>query len=246
MTAGNNLTFSAIDLGKMIEERNPAVRRLLDALMERFARDELQSPPTSVLPIGEVAEGFRRMVHAEHIGKIVFQVRGDVDPKRTTARRFREEYGRGVSIRGGLEVFRRLLSSDATPPNVLVTGKPIIGVADPRGHIVSVSDRERPDLETPFRAPTGDLEEALVKIWETTLGIPQIGVDDDFFDLGGDSITAIQTQYAMNRDFGLNLINTEFIQHPTIAGLVEGIRSHDGSLTTEANATASNSGSGTG
>jgi len=225
----NNLSFTAIDLGKMIEERNPDVRRRLERLMGRFACEELQAPPTSVFPIDEVGKGFQRMAHAEHIGKIVFQIRADVDPARSMARRFREKYGRGVSIRGGLEIFRRLTSSDSTPPNVLVTGKPILGAADPRERTVSADERVRPDLETAFRAPTNEFEEAMVTIWETTLGIPQIGIDDDFFDLGGDSITAIQTQYVMNRDFGADLTNTDFIQEPTIAGLAERIRQHVGS-----------------
>ncbi|MEB9613525.1 amino acid adenylation domain-containing protein, partial [Bacillus cereus] len=43
-----------------------------------------------------------------------------------------------------------------------------------------------------YVAPQTPIEEMLVSIWQTVLGVPQIGVLDNFFDLGGDSIKAIQ------------------------------------------------------
>ena len=216
-----NLTFSAIDLGLLIEARDPLIRRMLERRMAQFARGELKVPPTSVIPIDEIANGFRRMARTEHIGKIVFQVRSDLDPARELTRRFQESYGKGVSVRGGLEIFRRIISSDATPPNLLITGFSIKGAGESRVSTVSSARRERPDLNTPYRAPSSKAEKEFAEIWESTLGFPGIGVDDDFFDLGGDSITAIQTQYAINRNFEINLTNTDFIMFPTIAGLVE-------------------------
>ncbi|PFL18046.1 non-ribosomal peptide synthetase, partial [Bacillus cereus] len=45
---------------------------------------------------------------------------------------------------------------------------------------------------TEYIAPQTPIEEILVSIWQTVLGVPQIGVLDNFFDLGGDSIKAIQ------------------------------------------------------
>ncbi|WP_235604064.1 amino acid adenylation domain-containing protein [Bacillus gaemokensis] len=45
---------------------------------------------------------------------------------------------------------------------------------------------------TEYVAPQTPIEEMLVSIWQTVLGVPQIGVLDNFFDIGGDSIKAIQ------------------------------------------------------
>ena len=45
---------------------------------------------------------------------------------------------------------------------------------------------------TEYVPPANDLEAALVTIWKDVLGVPQVGTQDNFFDLGGDSILAIQ------------------------------------------------------
>ncbi len=51
---------------------------------------------------------------------------------------------------------------------------------------------DRGILETPHRAPSTREEEVLASIWSTLLGIPEVGVDDDFFELGGDSLLAAE------------------------------------------------------
>ncbi|MBN5130256.1 amino acid adenylation domain-containing protein [Stenotrophomonas maltophilia] len=50
-----------------------------------------------------------------------------------------------------------------------------------------------------YRAPSTPLETQLVDVWQQVLGVPQVGVDDDFFVLGGDSIMAIQLAARVNR-----------------------------------------------
>ena len=53
-------------------------------------------------------------------------------------------------------------------------------------------DTERPDLETVYVAPATDTEELLAEIWSDVLRLQDVGTQDNFFDLGGDSIMAIQ------------------------------------------------------
>ena len=83
--------------------------------------------------------------------------------------------------------------------------------------------RRGPRAGRPWRPSTGlrrpPVEKALTELWEKTLGFSPIGVDDHFFDLGGDSIEAIQIQHAIHRDFDLRIKNTEFLANPTIAAL---------------------------
>lgn len=43
-----------------------------------------------------------------------------------------------------------------------------------------------------YEAPTSDVEETLVDIWQTVLDVPRIGILDNFFDLGGHSLSAIR------------------------------------------------------
>jgi hypothetical protein len=51
-------------------------------------------------------------------------------------------------------------------------------------------DNSRPDLATAYLPPTNEIEEKLVSIWEDVLDVRPVGVNDGFFDLGGDSLTA--------------------------------------------------------
>lgn len=48
------------------------------------------------------------------------------------------------------------------------------------------------EIDNEYEAPTNKIEEALVRIWEEVLGIKNIGINNNFFELGGDSIKAIQ------------------------------------------------------
>lgn len=50
----------------------------------------------------------------------------------------------------------------------------------------------RPDLQNPYVAPSNDLERLIADIWAKTFGFEKVGVYDSFFDLGGDSLIAVQ------------------------------------------------------
>ncbi len=68
------------------------------------------------------------------------------------------------------------------------------------------------------RAPRGPVEEDLARIWREVLGVEQVGVDDNFFDLGGDSILSLQV-VARARDAGLRLTPKQTFHRQTIAEL---------------------------
>src|SRR5207302_1618508 len=53
-------------------------------------------------------------------------------------------------------------------------------------------ERIHPELDRSFMAPRTSVEELLAKIWAEVLGVEQIGIHDNFFALGGDSILSIQ------------------------------------------------------
>lgn len=78
-----------------------------------------------------------------------------------------------------------------------------------------------PDTTTPastFTAARNEIEEKLCKIWVDVLGIQQIGIHDNFFMLGGDSILSIQIVSRANQS-GLGLSVKQLFQHQTIAKL---------------------------
>lgn len=77
----------------------------------------------------------------------------------------------------------------------------------------------RSTLETQYVAPRDATEEALVKIWSQVLGHEGIGVEDDFFALGGHSLFATQMIVRIRAIFGLELTLLHFFKEPTIAHL---------------------------
>lgn len=78
--------------------------------------------------------------------------------------------------------------------------------------------------ETNYVAPTNEIEEKLVKIWEYILGKEKIGVKDDFFELGGNSIKVMTLSSAIREEFGVNLGFEQLIQEPKIEVLAEDIK----------------------
>ncbi|WP_156333142.1 non-ribosomal peptide synthetase, partial [Pseudomonas sp. NBRC 111119] len=79
----------------------------------------------------------------------------------------------------------------------------------------------KPDLEQVVHiAPSTVTETALVEIWQEVLGIDQVGVSDNFFALGGDSIVSIQV-VSRAREEGLALSPKDLFQYPTIAALAK-------------------------
>lgn len=77
----------------------------------------------------------------------------------------------------------------------------------------------RPRLGNTFTAPRGELEASLAAQWQDALGIDAIGVDDDFFELGGDSLLAVQVLARARRTLGVDLPPHSLVELPTIAGL---------------------------
>lgn len=77
---------------------------------------------------------------------------------------------------------------------------------------------KRNAFSRPYEAPCGELEEKLAKIWADVLKVERVGRHDNFFDLGGHSILAIEVTSRANRA-GLRLSPVQLLQEQTIAGL---------------------------
>jgi acyl carrier protein len=75
----------------------------------------------------------------------------------------------------------------------------------------------RPALNTAFVAPRSPSEERLARIWSEVLGIDQIGVHDDFFDLGGHSLAATRIVSQVIHVFQVNVPINALFDAPTVA-----------------------------
>ena len=88
------------------------------------------------------------------------------------------------------------------------------------GRALPTPDTARPELEEAFVTPCTKEEKILADIWAEILGLKQVGIHDNFFSLGGDSIRSIQVQ-SQARKHGLNFSIQQLFQFQTIYELTK-------------------------
>ena len=86
--------------------------------------------------------------------------------------------------------------------------------------------RKSPRRTVQYAAPADRVQKELVEIWEGLLREAPIGIDDDFFALGGHSIRAVQLASRVYQHFAVDLSLKEIFDHPTVARQAALIRSH--------------------
>ncbi|SDL05768.1 Acyl transferase domain-containing protein [Nonomuraea maritima] len=132
----------------------------------------------------------------------------------------------GIAPGQGAEAFVRVLAADLGPQ-----------IAVSATSLDEITRRERltrESLEAPVRvrqedfvAPEGELEAALAKVWSEILGVPEVGADDDFFDLGGNSLVAVQLIAQARSVAGVRLPMRTLFEAPSVrqmAAKVEQLR----------------------
>jgi amino acid adenylation domain-containing protein len=86
-------------------------------------------------------------------------------------------------------------------------------------------EQVRPELEAAYVAPRNPIESTLGEIWAEVLGLEQVGIYDNFFDLGGHSLLLTQVTSRIHHAFGVELPMRQLFEAPTIAALAEIIAS---------------------
>ena len=84
-------------------------------------------------------------------------------------------------------------------------------------------DQTRPHLEQEFLAPRNSLESQLADIWGQLLGFHPVGVNDNFFEIGGSSLLAIRSLTHIRQKFQIDFPIDVFLERPTIANIAHNI-----------------------
>lgn len=92
------------------------------------------------------------------------------------------------------------------------------GKVDRRALVAPAPAPEPAAVTARGRAPRDPLEALLARLWAEELGRPVVGVDDDFFALGGDSMSALAIAVAA-RTAGWHLRSADVLAHPSVARL---------------------------
>jgi acyl transferase domain-containing protein/thioesterase domain-containing protein len=99
----------------------------------------------------------------------------------------------------------------------------------------------RPQLSTTFVGPRDQVEEELAGMWRELLGVKEVGVNDDFFELGGQSLIAVRLFNKIRVKYGVDLPLSTLFEAPTIGGCAAIVREEAG-LTSQPLAAAATNG----
>ncbi|MBN9125761.1 MAG: polyketide synthase [Nitrosospira sp. 56-18] len=147
--------------------------------------------------------------------------------------------GVGIGPREGVEVFERIvggLSSGSGVTRPPVRPQVIVSTIDLNSRLNQTQDDlvaqpmafdtarkqdryPRPALQTIFKLPDSELEKSIAEIWQGLLGMDAVGVNDNLFELGGDSLLGIQLLSRVRTGFAVDLHPADFFRSPTVAGL---------------------------
>ena len=75
-----------------------------------------------------------------------------------------------------------------------------------------------------YLPPRDQLESELVRLWEQILEVEPIGVEDDFFALGGSSLTAMRVVARLRNAHGVRVTVRSLFEQPTVASLARSLR----------------------
>lgn len=83
-----------------------------------------------------------------------------------------------------------------------------------------------------YKAPENELEAQIAEIWKEVLYLEKVGVDDNFFDLGGHSLLVVQAHRKLRDGVPMPITLTDLYRFPTISGLASHLSSGDGAKET--------------
>lgn len=127
------------------------------------------------------------------------------------------------SIADGLRNFLQQKLPDYMVPSayVVLNALPLT----PNGKVdrlaLPVPESLRPQLNVAYVMPQTETERLIAAIWQEILGIEQVGIHDNLFELGGDSLTATQLTSRIRTSFGVELPLRDVLTSPTIKSISE-------------------------
>ena len=209
-------TFDRHAGGGRLYRTGDLVRWLPDGTIEFLGRIDQQVKVRGFrIELGEIEAALARQPRVQSGAVVVHDRDGEkrlvayVVPKGIDLARLRTALGRELP---DFMVPSAFVELDALP----VTDN---GKLDRRA--LPVPGTARPDLTTPYRAPTGAIETAICRVFQDLLAIDEVGALDNFFELGGNSLLAIRTLGRLLEVGVPEVSAAQFFATPTPAGLAE-------------------------
>lgn len=137
----------------------------------------------------------------------------------------------GMSRQEGQEVVHRILQGPIMPQFVTsIRNLSAVAASVNRLSLAAHSSKPEGAIEKSLLASSSigegkeTLEEQVAGLWQQLLGLERVGVEEDFFRLGGESLSALQILNRVQELYGIELSLREFYEAPTVVGLAGRIR----------------------
>jgi acyl transferase domain-containing protein len=145
-------------------------------------------------------------------------------------KKLREENKKyGIMSDEGVDIFNRILSSNL--PQVIVSTRDLLKIESLKlfGKLHEVDtnswvsiEQSRPDMSTEFIAPATDIQKEIADMWSKLFGVEQIGINDNFFDLGGHSLIATMLLNKLRLIYNnVEVSHGDLFDNPTVSQLAE-------------------------
>ncbi|HEY0738569.1 MAG TPA: non-ribosomal peptide synthetase, partial [Herpetosiphonaceae bacterium] len=102
---------------------------------------------------------------------------------------------------------------------VILTSIPLNNSGKVDRKALPAPEQLRAELSASYAGPRDATEQILAGLWANVLQVEQVGIHDNFFDLGGHSLTAIQIMTEVRSTFQIELPLRNLFEHPTVASL---------------------------
>jgi acyl transferase domain-containing protein len=146
----------------------------------------------------------------------------------------------GISFEEGAEAFKRILSCRL--PRVVVSTQDFRAIVEQSklftASLVLQRTREsrqgrdmhpRPTLSSSYAEPRSELERKIAAIWEDILGVSPVGINDNFFDLGGNSLTGIDLMTRMRKSLKIQALASYVLyEAPSVSAMARYIEQEQG------------------
>ncbi len=137
----------------------------------------------------------------------------------------------------GEEVLNRILSQNFITQLIISTidlfnrqnqvrSKPVLPNSEREPNAHTRPALTASDQEESYIAPRNDIEYQIVKIWEEFLGIERISINDDFFEIGGDSLMAVRLTARLEESFPGAVTEKTILQESTVSDLALAIQNN--------------------
>ncbi|SHH54662.1 type I polyketide synthase [Cognatishimia maritima] len=133
--------------------------------------------------------------------------------------RLQDTLAMGITADEGPEALRRAMALGQS--SVVVSSVDVDDLLWQVNDVSAAADQdsqgfERPDLDVDFVAPRNDVERTLTGFWQDLLGIEQVGIQDNFFDLGGHSLIAVRLFAMVKKAYRTEFPISVLFEAPTV------------------------------